>query len=70
MIEVIAEAATVEGSSDKPGLLPGYGALPAAQVRELAQRAKLRPRWCPTTPRPSRSTGPRRRWHGLSGAGT
>ncbi len=43
VIEVIAEAATVEGSSDKPGLLPGYGALPAAQVRELAQRAKLRP---------------------------
>ncbi len=42
-IQVIAETATVEGTSDKPGLLPGYGAIPAARVRELAKRAKLRP---------------------------
>jgi hypothetical protein len=42
-IQVIAEAATVEGRSDKPGLVPGYGALPAARVRELADRARLRP---------------------------
>ncbi len=36
-------AATVEGTSDKPGYLPGYGALPAPMVTELAKRAKLRP---------------------------
>ena len=42
-IQVIAEAATIEGTSDKPGLLPGYGAIPAARVRELAKKARLRP---------------------------
>ena len=42
-IQVIAEAATVEGTSDKPGFLPAYGAIPAARVRELAKNAKLRP---------------------------
>ena len=43
VINVLAEAATVEGSSDTPGYLPGYGALPAAMVSELAQSAPLRP---------------------------
>jgi hypothetical protein len=43
VINVLAEAATVEGSSDKPGYLPGYGVLPAAMVTELATRASLRP---------------------------
>jgi hypothetical protein len=43
VINVIAEAATVEGTSDKPGYLPGYGALPAATVTELAKHATLRP---------------------------
>lgn len=43
VIEVIAEAATLQGTSDTPGLLPGYGALPAAQVRQLATTAKRRP---------------------------
>ena len=42
-IQVIAEAATVEGTSDKPGFLPGHGAIPAARVRELAKKARLRP---------------------------
>jgi hypothetical protein len=43
VIHVLAEEATVDGSSDKPGFLPGYGAVPAARVRELATRAKRRP---------------------------
>ncbi|HTI78405.1 MAG TPA: HNH endonuclease signature motif containing protein, partial [Mycobacterium sp.] len=43
VITVIAEAATVEGTSDKPGYLPGYGAVPAATVAEMATSASLRP---------------------------
>jgi hypothetical protein len=43
VINVIAEAATVEGTGDKPGYLPGYGVLPAATVTELAKHATLRP---------------------------
>ncbi len=43
VIHVIAEAATVTGTSDKPGYLQGYGTIPAATVAELAAtRAKLR----------------------------
>ncbi|MBE1546682.1 hypothetical protein GGC64_000690 [Mycobacterium sp. OAS707] len=43
VINVIAEAATVDGTSSKPGYLPGYGAVPAATVTELANSAALRP---------------------------
>jgi hypothetical protein len=43
VINVLAEAATVEGRSDKPGYLPGYGAIPAATVQEMAKNASLRP---------------------------
>ena len=43
VINVLAEAGTVEGTSDKPGYLPGYGALPGPMVTELAQSATLRP---------------------------
>jgi hypothetical protein len=43
VITVIAEAATVDGRSEKPGYLPGYGAVPAATVREMAKTASLRP---------------------------
>src|SRR5262249_21763934 len=43
VINVIAEAATVDGTSDKPGYLPGYGALPAATVTQLATHASPRP---------------------------
>jgi hypothetical protein len=43
VINVIAEAATVEGTGTKAGYLPGYGAIPAATVQELAASAKLRP---------------------------
>ncbi|WP_041311871.1 HNH endonuclease signature motif containing protein [Mycobacterium sp. JS623] len=43
VINVIAEAATLDGSSDKPGYLPGYGAVPAATVAQMATTASLRP---------------------------
>jgi hypothetical protein len=42
-VMMIADAATVEGRSDKPGFLPGHGAVPAPRVRQVANRAKLRP---------------------------
>jgi hypothetical protein len=43
VINVIAEAAAVAGVSDKPGYLPGYGAVPATTVAEMATTASLRP---------------------------
>ncbi|WP_422743956.1 13E12 repeat family protein [Mycobacterium sp. WMMD1722] len=43
VIHVIAEAATVQGHSDAPALLPGHGALPAEAVRGLAATATVRP---------------------------
>jgi len=43
VINVIADAATVDGRSSKPGYLPGYGAVPAATVAEMATTASLRP---------------------------
>lgn len=43
VIHLLAEAATVTSASSAPGYLPGYGAVPAETVRELAKRAGLRP---------------------------
>jgi hypothetical protein len=43
VIHVLAEQATVSGESATPGYLPGFGALPAETVRDLAARAHLRP---------------------------
>ena len=43
VIHVLAEQATVSGTGASPGYLPGYGAVPAATIRELATRARLRP---------------------------
>jgi hypothetical protein len=43
VIHLLAEAATVDGSSDKAGFLPGFGAVPAATVRELSKTAKCKP---------------------------
>ena len=36
VINVLAEQATVDGTSDHPGYLPGFGLLPAESVRDLA----------------------------------
>ena len=43
VIHVLAEQATVSGAGASPGYLPGYGAVPAEMIRELATRARLRP---------------------------
>ncbi|HOB49888.1 MAG TPA: HNH endonuclease signature motif containing protein [Mycobacterium sp.] len=42
VIHLIAEADTVSGRGESPGYLPGYGHLPADDVRELASRATIR----------------------------
>ncbi|MGV0809709.1 DUF222 domain-containing protein [Mycolicibacterium setense] len=42
VIHVLAEQATVEGTSNNPGYLPGHGILPAHRVRDLADSAKLK----------------------------
>jgi hypothetical protein len=43
VIHVVAEQATVSGQGTTPGYLPGFGAVAAETVRELATRARLRP---------------------------
>jgi hypothetical protein len=42
-IHLVAEAATVTGRGESPGYLPGYGAVSAETVRELAATATVRP---------------------------
>ena len=48
VIHVLAEQATLDGTSDQPGYLPGFGILPAESVRELATTATLKPVTVPT----------------------
>ncbi|MCT7660253.1 HNH endonuclease signature motif containing protein [Mycobacterium deserti] len=43
IIHVLAEQSTLDGSSDNPGYLPGFGILPAESVRALATTATLTP---------------------------
>jgi len=52
VIHVLAEQATLEGTSDTPGYLPGFGILPAESVRELAETATLTPVTVPTQTQP------------------
>ena len=48
VLHLIAEQSTVEGTSDKPGFMPGCDDLiPAELVAELAKSAKLRPLFHP-----------------------
>jgi uncharacterized protein DUF222 len=47
VINVIATEATVNGDSEQPGYLEGYGVIDAEQVRELADTATIRPVECP-----------------------
>jgi Domain of unknown function (DUF222) len=71
VIHVLAEQATIDGTSDHPGYLPGFGILPAESVRELAQTATLMPLTIPSpTPdpgyRPSAVTREYVRWRDLT----
>ena len=46
VINVLADQETLHGTSDAPGYLPGWGPIPADQVRDLAATAKFKPlRW-------------------------
>jgi hypothetical protein len=49
VIQVLAEHTTLTRASQTPGYLPGFGPLPAPQVRDLAATAKLKPLSLPTT---------------------
>jgi hypothetical protein len=42
VIHVLAEQATLDGTSDQPGYLPGFGIVPAESVRTLAKTATLK----------------------------
>lgn len=48
VIHVLAEQGTLDGTSDTPGYLPGFGVLPAESVRDIAQTATLKPLPVPT----------------------
>jgi Domain of unknown function (DUF222) len=48
VIHVLAEQSTVDGTSDAPGYLRGFGILPAESVRSVATTAKLKPLTIPT----------------------
>ncbi|HJT90343.1 MAG TPA: HNH endonuclease signature motif containing protein [Mycobacterium sp.] len=72
VVHVLAEQATLDGSSDAPGYLRGFGILPAESVRELAATAQLKPVTVPTgaTPdpgyRPSAKTAEFVRWRDVT----
>lgn len=42
MIHVMAEQATLDGSSEAPGYVPGFGGISAEALREVAKSAKVR----------------------------
>jgi Domain of unknown function (DUF222) len=43
VIDVIAERASLDGSSHNPGYTPGFGAAPAVTLRAMAATAQLKP---------------------------
>jgi hypothetical protein len=59
VIHVLAEQSTLDGTSDTPGYLPGFGVLPAESVRDLAQTAKLKPLTVPTGAAPDPAYRPK-----------
>ncbi|MGV0740742.1 DUF222 domain-containing protein, partial [Mycobacterium syngnathidarum] len=60
VIHVLANQTTLDGTSNDPGYLPGYGILPAETVRDLAGSAKITPLPVPepAAAEPSESSGP------------
>ncbi|MEW2482188.1 HNH endonuclease signature motif containing protein [Mycobacterium sp. NPDC049093] len=60
VVHVLASQATLDGMSQDPGYLPGYGILPADRVRDLSSNAKLKPVRVPadTSTSPSESSAP------------
>ena len=49
VIDALAELGTLDGASDKPGYLKGFGVLPAESVRKLAKNATVKPVTLPGT---------------------
>jgi hypothetical protein len=43
VVHILAEQATIDGTSNAPGYLEGFGVMPAEEVREVAAGAELRP---------------------------
>lgn len=69
VVHVLADQATVEGTSDAPGYLPGFGIQPAQTVRELAASGRTTPVAVPAeTPgyRPSAALRDFVRWRDLT----
>jgi hypothetical protein len=71
VIHVLAEQATLDGTSDHPGYLAGFGILPAESVRDLAKTAKLKPLKIPSGPpdpgyRPTAATAEFVRWRDMT----
>jgi len=71
VIHVLAEQATIDGTSNNPGYLPGFGILPAESLRELAATATLKPVGIPVGPpdpgyRPSALTREFTQWRDLT----
>jgi hypothetical protein len=71
VIHVLAGQATLDGTSDNPGYLPGFGILPAESVRDLAATAHLKPLPMPSGApdpgyRPSAVTKEFVRWRDLT----
>ena len=71
VIHVLAEQTTLDGTSDRPGYLAGFGVLPAESVRGLAAKARLKPVVMPSgVPdrgyRPSAVTAEFVRWRDLT----
>ena len=60
VIHVLAEQGTIDGTSDNPGYLRGFGILPAESVRDLARTATatLKPLHMPTGAAPDPSYRP------------
>ena len=71
VIHVLAEQTTVEGTSNAPGYLTGFGILPAESVRDLVATAQLKPVVVPCGPpdpgyRPSARTREFAAWRDLT----
>jgi len=71
VIHVLADQATLDGHSDKPGYLKGFGILPAETVRDLAATATVKPLSVPNAEavpgyRPAATTQEFLRWRDLT----
>jgi Domain of unknown function (DUF222) len=72
VIHLLAEQGTLDGTSDHPGYLAGFGILPAESVREVAKSATLKPLDVPAAVapdpgyRPSAATREFIRWRDLT----